>query len=215
MWLSVWSEGQTVCLWSSWCHCHPKTPSLPHLNPGWFILLVLDKGPLSGSLCTCCKFVVYFWSYLYSFSWVIQNCMHRGAQSCPTSLQNWTLPRLDYRCWNDHWQSWETSDSEVLPSNWPCTMLIAVFAQWTNFSGHIDTHTHNRLMALYPGLPGWASTRRNIQPLTSMRKKKKDSHRQQGLLWASKCCWTQSSQRTTKVGRLDTVKCYIFFYACM
>ena len=28
------------------------------------------------------------------------------------------------------------------------------------------THRHNRLMALCPGLPGWASTRRNIHPLT-------------------------------------------------
>ena len=23
----VWSEVQIVCIWSSWCHCHPKTPS--------------------------------------------------------------------------------------------------------------------------------------------------------------------------------------------
>ena len=143
--------------------------------------------------------------------------MHRGAPSCPTSLQNWTLPRLDYRCWNDHWQSWETSDSEVLPSSWPCATLIAVFAQWTNFflDTLTHTHTHNRLTALYPGLPGLASTRRDIQPLTPMRKKKKDSHRQRGLLWANKGCWTQSSQRTTKVGRLDAVKCYIFsMHAC-
>ena len=25
--LSVWIEGQIVCIWSSWCHCHCKTPS--------------------------------------------------------------------------------------------------------------------------------------------------------------------------------------------
>ena len=23
-WLSVWSEVQTICIWSSWCHCHPS-----------------------------------------------------------------------------------------------------------------------------------------------------------------------------------------------
>jgi len=28
------------------------------------------------------------------------------------------------------------------------------------------THTHNRLMAICLGLPGWAATRRNIHPLT-------------------------------------------------
>ena len=23
MWLSVWSKVQMICIWSSWCHCHP------------------------------------------------------------------------------------------------------------------------------------------------------------------------------------------------
>jgi len=22
-WLSLWSEMQMICIWSSWCHCHP------------------------------------------------------------------------------------------------------------------------------------------------------------------------------------------------
>ena len=22
-WLTVWSEVQMICIWSSWCHCHP------------------------------------------------------------------------------------------------------------------------------------------------------------------------------------------------
>jgi len=26
LWLSVWSEVHTVCIWSSWCQCHPRTP---------------------------------------------------------------------------------------------------------------------------------------------------------------------------------------------
>ena len=44
-------------------------------------------------------------------------------------------------------------------------------------------YKHNRLMAIFPGLPGRAGSRRNIHPLTAMRRKKKDSHRQQGLLF--------------------------------
>jgi len=47
----------------------------------------------------------------------------------------------------------------------------------THARTHAHTHTHNCLKALCPGLPGWASTRRNIHPFTLMRKKK-DSHRQ-------------------------------------
>ena len=27
VWLSVWSMVHIVCIWSSWCHCRPKTPS--------------------------------------------------------------------------------------------------------------------------------------------------------------------------------------------
>jgi len=27
VWSSVCSKVQIVCIWSSWCHCHPKTPS--------------------------------------------------------------------------------------------------------------------------------------------------------------------------------------------
>ena len=52
-------------------------------------------------------------------------------------------------------------------------------------------HTHTCLMAPCPGLPGWASTRSNTHLLTLTRKKKKDLHRQQGLLWASEGCYTQ------------------------
>ena len=27
VWLCVWSKVQIVCIWSSWCHCYPKTPT--------------------------------------------------------------------------------------------------------------------------------------------------------------------------------------------
>jgi len=55
-WLSVWSEVQIVCIWSSWCHCHPKTPSsLASFKsrlvlPSWcrFTQVVLEKRPLNG-----------------------------------------------------------------------------------------------------------------------------------------------------------------------
>ena len=36
MCVSIWCEVQIVCIWSSWCHCHPK----PYLNPDWFTFLV-------------------------------------------------------------------------------------------------------------------------------------------------------------------------------
>ena len=56
MWLSVCSEAQIVCIWSSWRHCHPKTPSPLALFksrlvlPFWYRLtqVVLENRPLNG-----------------------------------------------------------------------------------------------------------------------------------------------------------------------
>jgi len=56
VWLSVWSEVQIVCIWSSWCHCRPKTlSSLASFKsrlvlPFWYWLsqVVLGKRPLNG-----------------------------------------------------------------------------------------------------------------------------------------------------------------------
>ena len=45
-WLSVWSEVQIVCVWSSWCHCIPKPHHLlPHLYPDWFFTFVEPSYP--------------------------------------------------------------------------------------------------------------------------------------------------------------------------
>jgi len=41
---NVWSEVQTVCIWSSWSHCFPKPHHLlPHLNPDRFYLAGTEK----------------------------------------------------------------------------------------------------------------------------------------------------------------------------
>ena len=57
-WLSVWSEVQIVCIWSSWCHCIPEPHHLlPHSNPNWFYFLVPaypvcpGKGAVKWPLC--------------------------------------------------------------------------------------------------------------------------------------------------------------------
>jgi len=52
-WLSVWSEVQMVCIWSSWCHCHPIISCSSKIQNGllfWCRLtrVVLEKRPLNG-----------------------------------------------------------------------------------------------------------------------------------------------------------------------
>jgi len=49
--LSVLSEVQMICIWSSWCHCHPIIPCCSKIQNGllfWcrFIQVVLEKRQL-------------------------------------------------------------------------------------------------------------------------------------------------------------------------
>ena len=61
-WLSVWSEVQMTCIWSSWCHCHPITPTFDHpvydnndvlLDLTWFIPRRWRIGPQSDAILVC------------------------------------------------------------------------------------------------------------------------------------------------------------------
>ena len=53
VWLSVWSEVQVVCIWSSWCHCHPIISCSSKIQNGLpfrcrLTQVVLEKRPLNG-----------------------------------------------------------------------------------------------------------------------------------------------------------------------
>ena len=66
VWLSICSEVQIVCVWSSWCHCHPRTPSsLASFKsrlvlPFWYRLsqVVLEKRPMNR--CSVVAVVLYW-----------------------------------------------------------------------------------------------------------------------------------------------------------
>jgi len=58
-WLSVWSEVQMICIWSSWCHCHLTISCFIKIQnslPFWCRLtqVFLEKRPLNR-----CSVVVY------------------------------------------------------------------------------------------------------------------------------------------------------------
>jgi len=82
---------------------------------------------------------------------------------------------------------WGGACSVPLPCCWWVVSFIALSCLVACHTKLTKSDTHNRLMALCLGLPG-VSRYQNSHPLTPMRKKKKDSHRQQGLLGASKGC---------------------------
>ena len=48
VWLSICSEVQNVCIWSSWCYCIPRPRHLLlYLNPDWFCLSLTSLPRLS------------------------------------------------------------------------------------------------------------------------------------------------------------------------
>jgi len=80
MWLSVWSEVQIVCILSSWCHCHPKTPSslapfisrLVLLFWYWHTQVVLEKGLFKNewgiSMILCSDYISYIHTYIHTYT---------------------------------------------------------------------------------------------------------------------------------------------------
>ena len=51
-WLSVWSEVQMICIWSSWCRCYPIISCSSKIQNGLFFWcrltqVVLEKRPLN------------------------------------------------------------------------------------------------------------------------------------------------------------------------
>ena len=68
VWLSVSSEVQIVCIWSSWFHCHPKTPSsLASFKPRLVFTFLVPAYPgcpgkeaVKASVVVWEKFVLYF-----------------------------------------------------------------------------------------------------------------------------------------------------------
>ena len=63
-WLSVWSVVQMICIWSSWCHCHPIISCFSKIQNGlpfWcrLIQVVLEKRPLNVCVCVCVCVCVY------------------------------------------------------------------------------------------------------------------------------------------------------------
>jgi len=45
-WLSVWSEVQMICMWSSWCHCHPIISCFVNIRIGLTFLVPVYSGCL-------------------------------------------------------------------------------------------------------------------------------------------------------------------------
>ena len=74
-------------------------------------------------------------------------------------------------------------------------VILETFPQ-ANLLAYTHTHTHNRLMALSPGLPGWASTRK-VKPIWILLEQETVSG--SGISWAICKSAPRSRQITTPV----------------
>jgi len=71
-WLSVWSEVQMICIWSSWCHCHPIISCFIRIQNGlpfwfWLTRVVLEKRPLNGTTNLMVGNITFFMIFLLFF----------------------------------------------------------------------------------------------------------------------------------------------------
>jgi len=83
------------------------------------------------------------------------------------SWQQWARCRCGAAGTSAQQQMWTVSHSQMMeePEHrlvWFVGSLCVVFHRTVTFN--TDTHTHTRLMALCPGLPGWAGTRK-VKPI--------------------------------------------------
>ena len=109
LWLSVWSELQIVCIWSSWCHCHPKTPSSLALFksrlvlPFWYWLTqdALERRPLNGcSSSSSSSGCVSSWT-IHVCLWcgvVIQNQVHTAVVMASRQPATQVISRPHTQC---------------------------------------------------------------------------------------------------------------------
>ena len=87
------------------------------------------------------------------------------------SFAMWLWPATDHepRCWNASInKNWRRTESTPR-SGWWCTHMAGIYSDCSTCKINNNSpmtqwsHTHTRLMALFPGLPGWAGTRRQNQ----------------------------------------------------
>jgi len=107
-WLFVWSEVQTICIWSSWCHCHPiiSCSKIQNGLPFWCGLnqVVLEKSPLNGcsssavvahvddlteSKDECVIVMQFYWHHAHALHMSKRN--HRKLLSWSTLIPPWHL----------------------------------------------------------------------------------------------------------------------------
>jgi len=119
-----------------------------------------------------------------------QTMMTKNKNCCNSTVrafsQSTSRSNLEMSVWSSAWQvdrsappwQWQRSHSESLETSRRLrslesdAMVLANFAlTMTTATLYVYIHTHIHLMAIFPGLPGWASTRK-VKPIWIILKQK-------------------------------------------
>jgi len=96
-WLSVWSVMQMICIWFSWCHCHPIISCFTKIQNGlpfWCRLtqVVLEKRPLNVCMYVCLYVILYAndccCHFYCIFGRICVFCQNRHNFTCSEDLCN-------------------------------------------------------------------------------------------------------------------------------
>ena len=113
-WLSVWSKAQMICIWSSWCQCHPIiscSKKIQNALPFWSRLtqVVLEKRPLNRCssssrrpqgvihwICLHCHCDILASKEACVGIWVIDAFLNGILECCDVSLECLSRPQLHH-----------------------------------------------------------------------------------------------------------------------
>jgi len=102
VWLSVWNLVHIVCIWSSWCHCHPNTLlsfatfKSRLILSFWYRLyqVVLEKRPLNR--CSCSSSSISYIQCRCVWISVLWRCW-LGSRKGIRPVKNWVVG-----CWHGY-----------------------------------------------------------------------------------------------------------------
>jgi len=69
-WISVCSQVQIICIWSSWCHCHPIISCFIKITNGLTFLVPLNQTVLEKTALNVCLCV----TFMEQQTWLWTNC---------------------------------------------------------------------------------------------------------------------------------------------
>jgi len=137
--LSVRSEVQMICIWSSWCYCHPIISSSSKIQKGglpfWCQLtqIVLEKRPLNKCSSSSSSAADTAGRHQQEWHPAIQKCCINGQLAKPCTLE-------------DDWSVMHTATLFKSHNQWS---WVGQILRWSFFFSHVSSATSHSWRRLH------------------------------------------------------------------